>query len=663
MTVCPRVLTLSRRFITMAAILGVFLISPVTQAASTLLSEQQRDFLAAEKAFKKGDMATYRSLKSGLQDYVLYPYLAFAEARAGVANKATVNRFREQFSETPMSARLLTSRLNYLGKKGQWREYLEIYQGSSSAKYQCYALRAQGAIKGRDEDWFYAVKDIWLTGKSLPPVCNPLFNNFYASDKITSSLILKRVQLAIEKKNLSLAKFLSKKLNEGDARWYRLWLAMHNQPLETLESVLSAKESAPLGDAIVHGVLRYARKDTVAAWDFWRDELRQRFDFSQKHIDEVEGKLLLRAAWRHLPEAHGWFSLVSDSSLNDEARQWKVRTAIRQGDWTMALEGIDNLPAGESDERQWQYWRARALEQTGANKAANKIFQSLAKTTSYYGFLSAERLELPHQFTSIPAVSKDNAGAVDGLLERAGILRAKELLALDRKVDAMREWRHQTSQMSKAEKKLAATLAQRWGWHFAAILTVAKAGHLQDLELRFPLAYREEVERAAKKHGIDPSWVYGVMRRESAFRETAVSPAGALGLMQLMPATAKEVVRKLGLPKHSKKDLKTAAKNINLGAFYLKEVKDTYGGHEILATASYNAGPHRVKTWLPDEGVLEADVWVDSITFDETRAYVKAVFFYTAIFERKLYGSSGKLSERMPLVRTLEDIRSMKQGY
>lgn len=642
--------------------LALFLLAGSAQASKALLSEQQRDFIAAEKALKKGDVQNYQALKSRLQDYVLYPYLEYAEARGALGNAKVVERFESEYADTPMAGRLATQRLKYLGDKGLWREYLKRYKGSSSPKLKCYKLRAQASVKGKNEEWYEDVRAIWMTGKTLPPACNPLFNTLYDSGKVNSHQILQRARMAIEANNLSLAKFLAKKLGTSDKQWYRWWLEMHKKPLETLKKSLKVPDSAVMEEIVLHGVARYSRKDTLGAWAFWTNTLRTSFDFSREQIDKVEGKLILRAAWRHLPEVNGWYKEVNESALNEEAKQWRVRSAIRAGDWKAALNGLDKLPEGEKSDTQWKYWRARALEQLGKTEEATTLFEELAETTGYYGFLAADRQGKSYRFTSIPIVTKGNDGKVDTLATRPGMLRARELFDLGRNVDAMREWQFQLKSMSRQEKKLAARLAQRWGWHFAAILTASKAGHLQDLELRFPLVYRNDVIKFAKRHGVNPSWVYGVVRRESAFREAAVSPVGALGLMQLMPGTARNVAKRLGLPRHSKKELKVAAKNINLGASYLREVLDTYGGNEVLATASYNAGPHRVKKWLPEDRPLEADVWIDSITFDETRAYVKAVLFYSTLFDRKMNGKARGLASRMKPVKPLKEIEPTRRG-
>lgn len=624
-------------------------------AYAEVVSSQEQAYRDAVKAWQKKDLRRYRYLKARLKDYVLYPYLEFNEVRAELGDPKKVQAFRREYPDTPMAERLEWMRLKHLGKNKRWREYYREYEQSSSKVLQCYYLQSIAAIKGKGQDWLDDVEDIWMTGTTLPRECSPLFNAFYDTGAVTSAMLLGRIKLAFQKKNVSLARFLAKKLDAKNKAWYDLWLKMHQKPLPTLMSALKMKDSEPLEQAVMHGVVRYGAEDTYLAWRLWQGTIKPSFDFSQEQIDEVEGQLVLRAGWRHLSEANAMFAEVADSALNEEARQWRVRSALRAQDWPSVITYLNKLPKDEREEQQWKYWRARAYFETGSNVRAKGVYEELAGHTSYYGFLAAEQLNQSYQFTTVPVIEEDEEGRVTRLEKRPGMLRAKELFLIGENTDAMREWNYQLKALTQDEKRWAAKLAQRWGWHFAAILTASKADHLKDLELRFPIIYLDEIQKAASENGVPDSWVYGVVRRESAFKESAVSPAGALGLMQLMPATARQVAKKLGLPKHSKQQIKEPSRNIQLGTSYLKQVQDQYQGHEVLATASYNAGPHRVKRWLPEDSELPADIWVDTITFDETRNYVKAVMFYSTIFEWKTEGRVRPLGERMWPVRPNAD--------
>ncbi|MFQ5760491.1 MAG: lytic transglycosylase domain-containing protein, partial [Acidiferrobacterales bacterium] len=195
--------------------------------------------------------------------------------------------------------------------------------------------------------------------------------------------------------------------------------------------------------------------------------------------------------------------------------------------------------------------------------------------------------------------------------------------------------------------------ARQWGWHDRVVYTLSKSGHRHDLDLRFPLLYRPMVETNAEANNLDPSWIFGVMRQESAFVPDARSSAGALGLMQLMPRVGRATARKLKLRIRSNDVILKVENNLRLGAAFLKNMLRRYKGHQMLATAAYNAGPTRVRGWLPQSAAIDADAWVETIPFEETRDYVKNVMAYTAVYDHRLGRRPVRLCQRMPSVAPL----------
>ncbi|MDH3514704.1 MAG: lytic transglycosylase domain-containing protein, partial [Gammaproteobacteria bacterium] len=323
---------------------------------------------------------------------------------------------------------------------------------------------------------------------------------------------------------------------------------------------------------------------------------------------------------------------------------WRVKTALRAGQWESAKRFIAGLSEEQQRNSQWRYWSARILEATGNKSEARSLYQGLARDRSYYGFLSADRVDTDYsmQHVSIEA-SPEEVGA---MLARPGIQMAQELYQMGQVNDARRQWAWTTRHMNNRELAVAAVIARQWGWHDRAILTVAKSDHLDDLELRFPLLYREMIETNASELGIDPSWVYGVVRQESAFVVDARSSAGALGLMQLMPSTGRLTGRKINMPIRNNRAILNIENNLRLGASYLKEILGRNKGNQVLATASYNAGPNRVSSWLPEQN-MDADIWVELIPYGETRDYVKNVMSYTTVYDHRLGSRPVRLRTRM----------------
>lgn len=654
MPVTNRILT-ALLFLNLSWFSGVL---PAAENAS--LNSQQRQFLAAHDALLAGKTSEFQRLKKSLRKYNLYPYLEYAELERNItsASDHTIQRFIKQYANTPLADRMRKLWLKELAKQQRWKKYYAEYSDRFSANKTLYCHYLNAALKQR-KNVLPDVKKVWLTGKTLPKACVPVFKYLYDSHHMTPDLIWQRFMLAANKRNKKLAKFLAKKLPASERKRYDDWLKMDKQPLESLTRASTQQDDAKLRDLLVYGIKRYSREDTATAWSLWNTRIKPDFKFSDEQINEVERSIALRAAWRHEPEASTWLALLNEAAVNDEAKKWRIRSAIREQDWPNVLRQIGALDEEERSDEQWQYWKARAYQEIGRNVSAKIILETLAKETSYYGFLAADKLGLPYQFNHETVTSDADAPLVKKLAQRPDFKRSRELFKIGWDTDARREWNLAIKSMSKDEKRLAAKLADDWGWHFTAILTVAQARHFDDLELRFPLLYQDVVKREAMRNQIQPSWIYGVIRRESAWREKVRSPAGALGLMQLMPATAKRVSRKLGQKRRlSSSQIMEVPRNISLGSAYLRQVMDKYNDHEILATASYNAGPHRVRRWLPEEGTLPADVWVDTITFDETRNYVKAVMAYSTIADWKLGGKIRRLSERMPTVFTLEQIEA-----
>ena len=226
--------------------------------------------------------------------------------------------------------------------------------------------------------------------------------------------------------------------------------------------------------------------------------------------------------------------------------------------------------------------------------------------------------------------------------------------------DARREWNHLLPRLNEDQLLRAAKLAEEWGWHDRVIMTLARARYWDDLEMRFPLAHQQTVLNQARDQQIDPAWAFAVIRQESAFIHDARSHAGALGLMQLLPRTARSVARSLRMPMHGKWDILDVDNNITLGVRYLRKVKDRFDGHPVLATAAYNAGGSNVRRWLPEGQVQPADLWIESVPFGETRKYLQRVLTYTVIYQQRLGRQPAPMLERMPPVSTNPDVTLSK---
>lgn len=641
------------RFILMFLVL-VLPLAPVFSNVS-VLSDEQQTFQSALKALNSGKKNKFYKLRKSLKEYPLYPYLEFSYLKKNMASAGDrkIRKFITQNQDNPLANRMHKSWLFYLGKNNYWARYLKAWSDEfeGNTTLLCHYVAAS---QSKNEDVTDQALGLWRSGASRPDACDPVFKQLEQSGELTSDLVWERFQLAMEKRNRGLGSYLIKKLPKDQRGWYEWWVQLDKKPADALQQLIREKDNSRLRDVLVYGIYRYARKDTVAAMTMWKVRIKSRFAFSHEQIDEVERKISLLSGWRHEEQAADFLTSLQDKAVDQEVKEWRVRSALRQQDWDNVLKQINRLDEADQKKAQWQYWRARALEITGNEAEALSIYKIVSAETSYYGFLSSIKRGVPLQINNVSVVSEEELKDVEDLANKPAFLRARLLRELNMKTDASREWGLAIQSLDKDGKRIAAKLADQQGWHFRAIATVAKAGHFSDLDLRFPILYEDLVRKESRRNKIQPGWVYGVIRRESAWREDVVSPAGAIGLMQLMPRTARQMAKKTGMRRPSKHQIKDVTKNVRLGTAYLREVLNQYGEDEVLATASYNAGPHRVKQWLPKNKSMPADIWIDTITFDETRNYVKAVFAYSTIMEWRLGDKRRPLSNRLKAIGPLD---------
>ncbi|MCW8833295.1 MAG: lytic transglycosylase domain-containing protein, partial [Colwellia sp.] len=309
--------------------------------------------------------------------------------------------------------------------------------------------------------------------------------------------------------------------------------------------------------------------------------------------------------------------------------QWRLSQALKTQDWQRLIVELKQLPTKHKDELQWKYWYARALIATDAKQRGEYLLEQLANERHYYGFLAASYLQTPVSMQDKPL--SFTLAEKRQVINKPAAKRAFEFYYLGKHVKARSEWNFLISQLSKREQLIAAKVANENQWFDRTIFTLASAGYLDDVDLRFPKAFDKEINLYANDQKINPAWAFAIARRESSFMADAHSPAGARGLMQLMPNTAKNL--KQG--KISRSYLLNANNNIALGTQYLKILLDKNKGNQVLATAAYNAGPYRVRHWLKDVDIMPADIWIETIPFKETRNYVKSVLAYQEIYQHE----------------------------
>ncbi len=604
-----------------------------TQAAS--LQQQRQLYDEAKRALAKGDSGPYRRHASALRDYPLEPYLAYDDltARLKTASNDEVEKFLAEHGDLPQANWMKLRWLRRLAARGDWRPFVAHYDPKMNfTELDCLYGQYQ-LISGQKEQGYATAEKLWLVGKSQHNACDALFERWEDAGQLTEALRWKRTKLAVENGNYSLAKFLVKSLPTLKAQGELLLdVAQKPQLLSQPERFSPATET--MGDVVSIGLRRLARANPEQALGLL-DSYARRMSFSAEEKVSIARQIGLTLAKRFDPRALKVMAEYDPELRDDTVSEWRARLLLRLGRWDDVYALTQRFPEELANTNRWRYWKARSLELAKPqDERAVQLYQPVAGERDFYGFLSADRIQAPYKLNHQPLALDPKL--VQKVRNTAGIRRAMEFHARGQIVDGRREWYHVSRLFSRDELVAQARLAYEMEWYFPAIRTISQAKYWDDLDIRFPMAHRSSLVNAAKAREIHPSWVFAITRQESAFMADARSHVGATGLMQLMPATAKETAKRFGIPLSSPQQVLNPNVNIQLGAAYLSQIYGQFNGNRVLASAAYNAGPGRVRQWLKNADHLPFDVWVENIPFDETRQYVQNVLTYSVIYGQKL---------------------------
>jgi soluble lytic murein transglycosylase len=614
----------------------------------TRLAEQRALYQRAEQALKHRHYENADHLMQQLQDYPLYPYLQYRQLKRqlGDTSGQQVSAFLDANDNSIIGDRFRTYLLRYYARHQRWDDFIDNYRPLGSTSLHCKYLAALLKTPEKQQA-LEQVKELWLVGRSQPRSCDAVFDAWEAAGYLSEELVWQRIELAMERGRTRLARHIGKKLSsQADREVIYLWSQIHRKP--QLSMPARRLNNHPMGAAIrLHGVKRMAARDVDQAVTLW-NKMQQLHMFTRQQHNLARRSIGLSMARSHHPDAMQWLSRVEAEYVDTGVQEWLIRSAIRQGDWSRVAQAIEQLPLAEQSNLRWQFWWAYAHEQLGNYNDAEGIYHYLAGRRSYYGFLAADRLHRPYSFENRPLDIEERELAIIGHYPE--VMRARELFKLGKIIDARREWRQLTLSLSNRGKLAASQLAHSWGWHDRAIVTMGKTDYRDDIALRFPLPMKDKVESYSQQQRLETAWTYAIIRRESAFMSDARSSQGALGLMQLMPGTARHVSRILKLRYRGQYSLLGTDTNLRLGTSYLGQMLKRLDSQAVLATAAYNAGPHRVETWLPESQPMDAIRWVETIPFHETREYVSNVLAYTIIYQHLMSDSYTRLAQRMPPV-------------
>jgi soluble lytic murein transglycosylase len=461
----------------------------------------------------------------------------------------------------------------------------------------------------------------------------------------TESMIWRRIHLAITKNNVKLARNLAHQLNDVDRKMVELWIRVNDNPSLVNKMHYFTNNHSAVTEILAHGISKISSQDPQQALELWRD-LSLKYNFNKRHQGIVLREIALSMANNREPEALNLLAEVPAEFATDRIYDLRLRLALLYGKWRSIPKLYKDLPEKLQQQDKWKYWHARAQNNLGETRLANSIFESIAGKINYYGFLASLRLAKPYNlnFEKLQIPEQD----LSRIKSMPSVARAFELKMLNRDSEANREWTQSVHLLGEKDRHGGAKLANLKGYYNWAILALSGPNNTKYLEVRFPKNYADYILRESARNNLDPAVVYAITRQESSFFHRARSSAGAMGLMQVMPSTARVVAKKYNIMFRHNLDLYNPEKNIMIGTKYFRDMLEKNQMNAALAAASYNAGPHRVLRWLPEKDTA-TDVWVETIPFTETRMYVQNILTYTVIYQQ-LMNKKPSLKEYMPII-------------
>ena len=633
-----------RSIICLFTLLSLHVICSANSADSIQYAQEREVYQQALLAIQKNDVGKYKQARHLLRDYPLVTYLDYEYLYRNFDQlpEKRIARFLKKHEGSYIAKKMQVSWLNYLGYNKQWTLLNKFYKPElATDTNQCFSLQAELALTNDKDRVYQKVGQHWLKSYSLPDVCNSLFANWKNLGYQTPDHIWKRFQLAYNDNNLQLAKYLYRSLKPEHSKVAKRLLRATHYMDYWIGSLEKSNSNVVLESKTLKRLLR-----TLSNKDHQKVALliqTHQLPLEKEDLIEVQKLSAWYVAKTSGTKAQQWITKYTDSE-HPEFYDYQLRYALQDKNWSIYQDVFKGAPEEKQNKQEWLYWYAIAQQNTGIidqnqHLAPDTILTQLAEERSFYGILAAEKKDQ----AIFPKVMFSTKDIKISKAVQKKLAPAIELYHSKKTLQANREWYYTTKTFTADEWKQAGVLAHNTQWHERTIQAYAKAQYWEATEHRFPLAYYEHISKNSKKQLIDQGWLFAMARQESGFSPTARSPVGALGILQLMPSTAKKVARRMKL-RYSAKKLLDPAYNIALGSKYLKELLTKYNNNYVLATAAYNAGPHRINEWLSLRPITDDwGHWVATIPYKETRKYVQNIMTYSKIYAAKL--SNNRLAQ------------------
>ena len=632
---CARSL-LAALFLSSAALLA-----PPVQAAADAdsLFLDLRDVARKDKAAKAAELA------DRLKNYDIPSYVAYyrLKPRLRTATAGEIESYLTRYAGSAIADRLRNDWLLELGRQRSWalfdREYPRFVL-NDDLQLKCYALLSSAEKGGAVAN---DARDLLTQPKKYGEGCQALIAALAKKGQFSSDDVWAQIRLAAESGRGNVAENLAALVGAEDAQVAR----SVDLPLVTLARGPQTGRAAH--ETFIIALGRLARSNHEKAAEFILNNASGKLSASEQAM--AWAQIALPASASLAPEAINYWRKAGNAPLSANGNEWKVRAALRAGDWHMVRQAIAAMPSWQRRDPAWVYWHARSLAAAGHAGEAQHLYRTISGEHHFYGQLALE--ELGSSIAVPDRATPPSDSEVAAMAANPGFARALRMFGLGLRFEGTREWNWELRRMSDRELLAAAEYARRAHVLDRMVNTSDRTRSEHDFTQRFPTPHRDLMQPATQELGLDMAWAYGLIRQESRFVMDARSSVGASGLMQLMPATARWVAKKMGMGDFSPSRVTDPKVNITLGTRYLKMVLDDLDSSQAMATAAYNAGPKRPRAWRSTlSRPVEGAIFAETIPFEETRGYVKNVLsnatYYAALFENRPQSLKQRLGTIAP---------------
>ncbi len=608
--------------------------SVVLFAIPALAAAADEAVLGAYDAYRAGDAMKLARHTKKLDGHLLTPWVDYWRLALTLedASSNDVQAFFAAHGTTYAADLLRADWLRVLGKRSAWKEFdreATTYP-RDDLELRCYIWLSH--VARGDDSVLAEAAPMWLEPRELPEGCAKLADTMWKRGRLSITDTWRRVRVLFENGQITAAKTALGYLPRSEAPDERALAEAARTPKRLIARLPMTLEQRAVREVAILAGVRYARENPEATAKALEGAFGERLP--EKDLRYLWGRVAYEGALLHHDRALRWYARAGDTRLTDEQLAWKARAALRRAKWAVVRDAIDRMSPDGRQDSTWTYWYGRALAAQDEETGARAYYLRIAGQPDFYGLLANEELgyvaTLP-ELTYVPR-EEDVAAAA----QEPGLARALELIRLGLRNEGVREWLFGLRGFNDRKLIAAAELARRAEVYDRAIQAADRTRRLHNFSLRYPLPFRDVFQQYAKTHQLDEAWVLALVRQESRFIPEARSSAGAAGLMQVMPHTARYVAAKYRMRGYRPQRVTDVQTNVTLGTGYLKIVLDQLG-HPVLASTAYNAGPSRARRWR-DARPLEGAIYAETIPFAETRDYVKKVtansVFYAALLEK-----------------------------